>query len=83
MASTKKRGRPYKGDRRVVWSRIRAQNADAVAAIAAARDGMPMGDVMDALVAVGLAHLDEAELPPIPQGLDVLKAHPGAGRPAA
>jgi len=55
-------GRPMV-DRRLVRARMTTAHADTLAAVAAAHGGMDMGAVMDALVAVGLAHLDEAELP--------------------
>lgn len=70
MTERKKRGRPSKGDRRVVWCRLQRTQADTVEGLALNRE-MHVSDVMAALVAVGLAHLDEAGLPEPAEGLDL------------
>jgi hypothetical protein len=62
MAAAKKIGRPSKGDRQVVWSRIATPRVRDLQELAAAR-GLPVSDVVDALVAVGLDHVTEAKLP--------------------
>jgi hypothetical protein len=61
-ASPNRRGRPSKGDRKLAWGRLPSADADRVEELAASR-GLYKSDVVAALVAVGLAHLEEAGLP--------------------
>ncbi len=56
-------GRPGKGDRKLVAARHPRDQADAIEQLAHAR-GITLTDVMVAITRVGLAHLDEAKLPP-------------------
>jgi prepilin-type N-terminal cleavage/methylation domain-containing protein len=55
-------GRPSKGDRRIVACRHPRGQADAIEELARMR-GLTLTEVMVALTAVGLKHLDEAKLP--------------------
>lgn len=55
-------GRPSKGDRVVVYSRMPRPQAEAVKQLADAR-GMPVSDLVAGLVALGLRHQGELPAP--------------------
>ena len=62
MAERQKIGRPSKGDRVVTWTRLPRSDREVVDELAREL-GQPVGDVLAALVAVGLKHRGEMTLP--------------------